>query len=117
MWSSIWKWAGGNRLLAIIIVVCAILALGSVTDFLGARRAANHYFDLAKGWAAAYQRDTAASKAEYEGKIKALTVDRDAYKRKYEAAKGKMAVPWVPPATPKETEERFLKMGYRGKIR
>jgi len=117
MWLSIWKWASGNRLLAGISVVCAILVLGSAVDFLGARNAASRYFDLAKGWAAAYQRDTAASKKEYEGKIKTLTDDRDAYKRKYEVAKGKLGAPWVPPADPKEIEERFLKMGYRGRVR
>ena len=112
-----WEWAKKNILFAIIIVVALIVVFSGAVDGISARRAATRYFDLAKGWAAAYSRDTAASKKEYEGKIKALTADRDAYKRKWEVAKGKMSAPWKAPAGAKELEERFLNMGYRGRIR
>lgn len=114
---AIWEWANKRPLLAIMIVVVLVITLGGAVDGISARRAASKYFDLAKGWAAAYQRDTAASKKEYEAKIKALTTDRDAYKTKYEAAKRKMNASWVPP---KETEEmliRFRDLGYQGVIR
>jgi len=111
------KWANANRLTAAIFAVCAILALASAGDFLGARHAVSYYRNLAKGWAAAYQRDTAASKKEYEAKIKVLTADRDAYRKKWAAARGRMAAPWVPPEGAKALQERFTRLGYRGRLK
>ncbi|MCK9361704.1 hypothetical protein M0Q28_05805 [Patescibacteria group bacterium] len=112
-----WEWAKSNRLFAVIIVAFGIVVLGSVADGVSMRQTAQGYLNAAKGWAAAYQRDTAATKTAYEARIKVLTADRDAYRAKYVAAKGRMSAPWVPPKNPGEIEERFLKMGYRGAIR
>ena len=112
-----WKWANANRLLAGIIAVALIVVFSGAVDGISARRAATRYFDLAKGWATAYSRDTAASKKEYEGKIKALTVDRDSYKTKYEAAKRKMARPWAAPGDVTELEQRYRALGYSGRVK
>jgi hypothetical protein len=117
MWSSIWTWAKGKPLLAGIIVAVLIVVLSGAVDGISARRAAGRYFDLAKGWAAAYQRDTAASKKEYEAKIKTLTDDRDTYRKKWETARGKMSAPWSPPSNAKALQERFNRIGYRGTLR
>lgn len=117
MWLSVWKWATGNRLLAIVLAAALVTVLSGAIDGIGARRAASRYLDLAKGWADAYKRDTSASKVAYEAKIKALTADRDTYRKKYEVARGKMGAPWSPPKNPTEIEERFLKMGYRGRVK
>lgn len=81
------------------------------------RQTAQGYLNAAKGWAAAYQRDTTATKTAYEAEIKVLTADRDSYRKKYEAAKRKMNAPWTPPKNPTEIEERFLNMGLRGRVR
>jgi len=117
MWSSIWKWAGGNRLLAIIIVAVLIVVLSGAVDGISARRAATRYFDLAKSWAAAYSRDTAASKKEYEERIRILTADLHADETVWEDAKGEMARPWTPPKGAKALQERFKKLGYRGTLK
>ena len=117
MWSTILTWAKGRPLLAVISVCLCILVLASAVDGVSARRAAGRYFDLAKGWAAAYQRDTAASKKEYEAKIEQLTADRDAYRKKWEAARGKMGRPWDPPKGKKDLEVRFRALGYAGRVK
>lgn len=117
MWSALWKWASGSKLLAIAIVVLGVTALGSAADGWSARRAAQFAINRAKEWAAAYSRDTAASKKEYEGKIKVLTADRDAYRKKYDAAKGKMGAPWKAPGGPTELEQRYRALGYSGRVK
>lgn len=117
MWAFLKTWALANKLLAIIIAGALIAVFSGAVDSIGARRAAQRYFDIAKGWAAAYQRDTAASKTEYEARIKTLTADRDTYRKKYEAAKRKMGATWVAPKNQREIEERFLKMGLRGRVK
>jgi len=117
MWSSIWKWAKGNKLLAIIIVGVLLVAIASVADGVSARNAASRYFDLARGWAAAYQRDTAASKKEYEERIRILTADLHADETVWEDAKEQMARPWTPPKGAKALQERFKKLGYRGTLK
>lgn len=114
MWKALWLLAKARPLLAAIIVLASILALGGAVDGVSARLAATRYFDLIKRWQTAYNRDTAASKKEYEAKIQTLTADRDAYRKKWEAAKGKMSRPWTPPATSRDLEQRFQVLGYRG---
>lgn len=116
----LWAWAKGNRLFAIIIVGVLVTVLSGAVDGIGARRAASRYYGWVKGWAAAYdilKKDTEASKKEYEGKIKTLTTDRDAYRKKWETAKGKMGRPWTPPANAKALQERFNRLGYRGVLK
>lgn len=117
MWSKLWTWAKVNTLLALVIVVASIIAVSSVVDGVSMRQTAQGYLDSAKGWAAAYTRDTAASKKEYEARIKALTSDRDTYRKKWEGARGKMNAPWTPPKGAKETEARFRALGYGGKVK
>ncbi|MDA8178338.1 MAG: hypothetical protein M0T69_02190 [Deltaproteobacteria bacterium] len=65
----------------------------------------------------AYQRDTALSKREYEARILVLTADRDAYRKKWEAARKKMGAPWKPPAGSHELEGRFRALGFDGSVR
>jgi hypothetical protein len=115
--SKLWNWAKENKTPAIIIVLALSLAFASAGDGWSARRVAIRYLDLAKGWAAAYQRDTVASKKEYEKKIKGLTDERNAYKKSWEEAKGKMNAPWIPPKGAKELQERFNKHGYVGALK
>jgi hypothetical protein len=117
MWPKVWTWAKGNTLFAIIIAGALIVAVSSVANGISMRQAAQGYLNLARGWAAAYQRDTAASKKEYEGKIRTLTADRDAYRKKWEEAKGRMDAPWIPPKGAKALQERFNKLGYRGTLK
>lgn len=117
MWSKLLTWAKGSPLFAGIIVLASILVLAAVADGVSARRVAGRYFDRAWGWAKAYDRDIAASKKEFEAKIKVLTADRDAYRKKWEAARGKMGKPWSPPSNAKALQERFNKLGYRGVLR
>lgn len=112
-----WKWIGGNKLLAVISAVLLLVVIASVADGITMRQLASRYLERAREWAAAYQRDTAASKRGYEGKIKQLTADRDAYRKKYEAAKGKMGAPLAPPKGAKELEERFRALGFDGSVR
>jgi len=114
MWSSIWKWAGVNKLLAAIFVTICLVALASAGGFISARSAASRFSDMAKGWAEAYKRDTSATKKEYEARIRILTADRDSYRTKYEAARKKMAEPWVAPTNSRDLEQRFQALGYRG---
>jgi len=117
MGSKLWIWAKGNKIPAVVIVLLLILVLASASDGWSARRMAARSFDLARGWAKAYQRDTSASKKEYEAKIKGLSDDRDAYKKKWEDVKKKMDAPWTPPKGGKELKERFDRLGYEGTLR
>lgn len=111
------KWMNANRLLAIAIAVLGVIALGSVADGWSVRNAARLYLDRAKQWAAAYQRDTAASKKEYEERIRILTADLHADETIWEDAKGEMSRPWVPPKGAKALQERFKALGYRGRLK
>lgn len=117
MWSSIWTWAKKNQLFAAIIVVALIVVFSGAVDGFNARRAAARYFDLAKGWAAAYSRDTAASKKEYEERIRILTSELNADETVWEDAKGEMGRPWTPPKGAQALQERFTKLGYRGRLK
>lgn len=117
MWGKLWSWVVGNKLPAIAIVVFGLIALESATVGLPARRAAAGYLQLAREWATAYKRDTDATKNQYENKINALTLERNAYRDKWKSAKSKMNKPWTAPRNPKEIEERLLKMGYRGTVK
>ena len=110
-------WIRKNWKVAGIIAVALLLVLGSVTDGARMRQTAKGYLDLAKGWAAAYQRDTAATKAEYEARIKTLTAERDAARKRYGAAKAKMDAKWVAPGGPTELEQRFRVLGYSGRVK
>ena len=112
-----WTWVKSNPLIAGIIVVISIVALAAAADGVSARRAASRYFDLAKGWAKAYERDTEASRREYDARIKALTASRDAYRERWEAASKKMDAPWKQPKGAKELKERFTRLGYAGVLR
>lgn len=112
-----WELAKKHPLLAGISALACILVLAAAVDGIGARRAAARYFDRAWGWAKAYDRDTAASKKEYENKIRALTLDRDSYRKKYEAAMGRLNAPWSPPTSTKALQDRFTKLGYRGRLK
>jgi hypothetical protein len=116
MWKSIREWAKKNKILAATFVILSLVAILSAADGISMRQTAKGYLNRAQEWAQAYQRDTAASKAEYEGKIKTLTADRDAYRKKYEAAKGKMNAPWVPPSNAQALQDRLNKIGYRGRL-
>lgn len=116
----VWNWSKENKLPAIIIVLALMIALASVSDSWSARHVATRYFDRAWEWANAYQRDrqnTEASRKEYEAKIKILTQERNAYKTKWEAAKGKMNSPWKPPKGAKELQARFNTHGYKSTLK
>jgi len=117
MWSSIWKWAKVNRLIAAICAAALIVVFSGAIDGISARRAAGRYFDLAKGWADAYKRDTSASKKAHDEKIKVLTADRDAYRKKWELARDIMNRPWKPPENEREILARFRELGYTGRIK
>jgi len=117
MWLFLKTWAKKNPLFAIIIAAALIVVCSGAVDGISARRAATRYFDLAKGWAAAYSRDTAASKKEYEERIRILTAELNADETVWEDAKGKMGRPWTPPKGAKALQERFKKLGYRGNLR
>jgi len=117
MWTSLWTWVKANKVLAAVFAIVSLVAISSVADGWSARNAARRYFDLIKGWQTAYNRDTAASKKEYEAKVRVLTADRDTYRKKWEAAKGKMGAPWTPPKGAKALQGRFNKLGYRGNLR
>ena len=117
MWSKLWTWADANKLLALIIVVISFVAITSALDGVSMRQTAKGYLDLARGWAAAYQRDTAATKAVYEARIKVLTAERDALRKRYAAAKGRIDGPWRPPAGNSELEARYRAMGYQGRVK
>lgn len=117
MRADIKKWISGNKMLAVISAILLLVAISSAVDGISMRQTAKGYLNRAKEWAQAYNRDTAASKKEYEVKIKQLTADRDTYKKKWEAAKGKMNAPWTPPSNAKALQDRLNKIGYRGRLR
>ena len=112
-----WEWAKTNRLIALVIVVALIAVFSGAVDGISARRAATRYFDLAKSWAAAYSRDTAASKKEYEERIRILTAELRADETAWEDAREGMGRPWTPPKGAKALQARFTKLGYRGNLR
>ena len=111
-----WKWITTNRLTAAIFAILCLLVLSAAVDGGRMRQTAKGYLDLARGWAAAYQRDTAASKVAYEARIKTLTAERDALRRRYEAARARMDAPWTPPRDARELEARFRAQGYSGRV-
>lgn len=104
-----WKLAGG-------IAVALVIVLSGALDGLSVRKTAAGYLDLARGWAAAYQRDTAATKTAYEARIKTLTAERDAARKRYESARARMDAEWTPPKDTKELEARFRALGYAGRV-
>lgn len=117
MWKLIREEAKKRPLFAGIIVLACILVLGAAVDGIFARRAVTRYFDQAWQWAKTYDRDKAETKKKHDAEIRALTADRDAYRRKWEDAKGKMGKPWSPPSNAKALQERFNRMGYRGVLK
>jgi hypothetical protein len=117
MWSKFMTWVKENPLFAVAFAVISLVAISAVGTGWSVRNAASRYLDLAKGWQTAYNRDTAASKKEYDRNIAVLTADRNAYRKKWEAARGKMDAPWKPPKNAKALQGRFNRMGYRGDLR
>lgn len=111
-----WSWLRANWKLAGACAVALVIVLSGALDGLSVRKTARGYLDLARGWAAAYQRDTAASKADYEARIKVLTGERDVARKRYGAAKARMDAEWTPPAGAKELEGRFRAAGYSGRV-
>ena len=114
MWMT---WLKQNKSLAAVFAILLIAVLSGALDGLSVRQTAKGYLDLARGWAAAYQRDTAATKAVYEARIKVLTAERDALRKRYAAAKGRIDGPWRPPAGNSELEARYRAMGYQGRVK
>jgi hypothetical protein len=117
MWLEFRTWAKGYPILVGAFAILLIAVLSAASVGISARNAASRYLDLAKGWATAYNRDTAASKKEYDRNIAVLTADRNAYRKKWEVAIGKMNTPWKPPKNAKALQDRFYRMGYRGGLR
>jgi hypothetical protein len=117
MWLEFRTWVKGYPILVGAFAILLIAVFSAASVGISARNAASRYLDLAKGWATAYNRDTAASKKEYDQNIAVLTADRNAYRKKWEAARGKMNAPWKAPKNAKDLQGRFNRMGFRGDLR
>ncbi len=111
------SWLRANWKLAGACAVALVIVLSGAADGLSVRKTAAGYLQLARDWAAAYQRDTEATKTAYEARIKVLTGERDVLRKKYTAAKGKMSAPWKAPVGAKELEARFRAAGYSGRVK
>lgn len=109
MWTKLWTWANGNRLLAAICVVAFLAVIGSVVDGQRMRSAASGYLNLARGWADAYKRDTTATEKAYRARLDAVTKERD-------AALARLKAPWVPPKGDQDLVRRLGEHGLRGRI-
>ena len=114
MWIT---WLKQNKLIAAVFAILLIAVLSGALDGVSMRQTAKGYLDLARGWAAAYQRDTAATKAEDEARIKTLTAERDAARKRYAAARARMDAKWMAPVGSQELEARFRALGYAGRVR
>ena len=110
MWSKLWTWANGNRILATISVIVLLVAILSAVDGQRMRGVASGYLNLARGWADAYKRDTAASEKAYKVKIEAVTKERD-------AALARLNAPWKPPKDAPDLVRRLGEHGLKAQVR
>jgi uncharacterized protein HemX len=124
MWPKIFSWANANRLVAVIIVVFGILALASAADSWRQRRTAEGYLQAGKEQTEQLQRLLDNTMTQYQDKIRDLearvaAADRReaAARKRLDEARAAAGRPFVPPAGPGETVDRFGKLGYRGRVK